>query len=204
MSTPSIRVLVVDDHPVTRAGLVALVREDASLEVVAECARAADVVPAAARTRPDVALIDLRLPDRDGWAVIAEVTRAMPKVRIVAVSALDGDDAKRRALEAGAHAFLHKGVAATEIVRTIHKVLATEQLRETRKFLATPPASEPLTPREQDVLRLLVEGLTNQGIADGLGIGVGTVRTHVARILDKLDVAHRTEAAVVAVRRGLI
>lgn len=201
----SVRVLIADDHPVTRLGVAALVRGASQLELVAECASGAEVLPACRRTEPHVALVDLRLPDIDGWEVIAQLSRELPIVRVIAISALDGPDATRRAIEAGARAFVHKGTPPETLLKTIRDVAkSVSPLPATRALLASLPQSEPLTGRERDVLRLIVEGHTNQQIADALGIGVGTVRTHVANVLAKLGVDHRTEAAIAAVRRGLL
>ncbi len=205
MKTTPVRLLLAEDHPVTRIGLTELLRSDPAMQVVAECARGPEVIPAVLALRPDVALIDLRLPELDGWTIIAELRRRAPRVRVIAISALDGPDATRRAIDAGARAFLHKGAPADTILATVRRVAhATDPLPETKALLASLPSSEPLTPRELEVLRHLAEGLTNQSIGERLGIGVGTVRTHVANVLAKLGVERRTEAAIAAVRRGLL
>lgn len=205
MNGPVIRVLLAEDHPVTRIGLTELLRSDLGFAVVAECARGQEVIPAVLALRPDVALIDLRLPDLDGWTILAALRERAPFVRSIAISALDGPDATRRAIEAGARAFVHKGAPADSILATVRRVArAVDALPETKALLASLPSSEPLTRREREVLLHLTEGLTNQAIGERLGIGIGTVRTHVANVLAKLGVERRTEAAIVAVRRGLL
>jgi DNA-binding NarL/FixJ family response regulator len=200
-----IRVLVVDDHPVVREGLRAVL-ELRECTVVGEAADGRTAVEAFARLRPDVAIVDIRLPGLGGIDAIAAIRRMDPDARLIAITSFGGDAEMRRALDAGALGLLLKGATGGEMAEAVRRVhagrpyVAAEVSEELRAASGTPA----LTRREGDVLALLADGLRNQEIADRLGLSVGTVKVHVNRILEKLDAVDRTEAVTRALRRGLI
>jgi two-component system NarL family response regulator len=201
-----IEVLVVDDHPVFRRGLVALIASDPALRVAGEAGDGAQALEAFRRLRPAVVLMDLRMPGTGGIEAVAAIVAEAPAARIVVLSSYEGDEDIRRALGAGARAYLLKDTPGEEVLKAIHAVHAG------RRYL-TPAVAErlaealpqaPLSSRELDVLRLLARGLPNRAIAGELAIEENTVKVHVRSILSKLGVDQRTEAAVVALQRGII
>ncbi len=201
-----IRVFVVDDHPVVREGLRAVLELRADCEVVGEAADGRAAIEGYDRLRPDVAIIDIRLPVIGGIEAIAAIRTRDPSARILAITSYGGDAGMRRALDAGAIGLLLKGAPGDEVVEAVRRVaggrpyIAPDVSDELRSADGTPS----LTRRESDVLALMAEGLRNQEIATSLGLSLGTVKVHVNRILEKLDAVDRTEAVTRAIRRGLI
>lgn len=201
-----IRVFVVDDHPVVREGLRAVLELRADCEVVGEAADGRAAIEGYDRLRPDVAIIDIRLPVIGGIEAIAAIRTRDPSARILAITSYGGDAEMRRALDAGAIGLLLKGAPGDEVVEAVRRVaggrpyIAPDVSDELRSADGTPS----LTRRESDVLALMAEGLRNQEIATSLGLSLGTVKVHVNRILEKLDAVDRTEAVTRAIRRGLI
>jgi DNA-binding NarL/FixJ family response regulator len=206
MSGFPLRLLVVDDHPVVRAGVVALLEREPDLAVVAEAADGETAVQLYALHQPDVAILDLGLPGMSGVDAIVAIRGRFPAARIVVLTVFDGDEDIYRALEAGARAYLLKDTSREELLATVRAVAAG--LRRipppVAERLAQRMSSTELTRREAEILALIVEGRGNKQIGATLGIGEGTVKTHVNRLLAKLGVADRTEAAVTAIRRGLV
>jgi two-component system NarL family response regulator len=202
----SIRVLVADDHALMRGGVVAVLRDAPGLTVVAEAADGAEAVALYARHRPDVALVDLKMPALDGAGVVEQVRARYPDARLVILTTYDADDDVERALRAGAKAYLLKDVDPGELVACVRAVHAG------RSWVSPAIAAKlaerlmrvELTPREMGVLRELATGKSNKEIAAALGIVEGTVKLHVTRLYEKLGVSSRTEALAVAMRRGLI
>ncbi len=205
-ATSPIRVLVVDDHPVVREGLVALLRRQGDMEVVAEGADGEAAVELYRRFEPDVAILDLRLPKATGVEATAEIRRQFPEARIVVLTTFDGDEDIYRALKAGARAYLLKDTSREELLSTVRAVAAG--LRRippaVAERLAQRVEAAELTAREREVLALIVAGKGNKQIGAALGITEGTVKTHVNALLAKLGAADRTEAAVMAIRRGIV
>ena len=207
-----IRVLLVDDHAVVRQGLRAFLQLQPDIEVVGEAASGPEAVEAAASHRPDVVLMDLVMPGGDGVTAIAALTRANPLVRVLALSSFADDDQVFGAMQAGAAGYLLKDVEPDDLAAAIRRVhagqpaLDPEVTARLMRRVAEPPAAvaEQLTPREFDVLRLVVEGFANKEIAHRLAITEKTVKTHVSSILQKLGVPDRTSAAVLALRRRLV
>lgn len=203
---PPVDVLVVDDHPMFRRGLVSLIGSDPALRVVGEAGDGAQALTEFRRLRPAVVLMDLRMPGTGGLAAVASIVAEAPAARIVVLSSYEGDEDIRRALGAGARAYLLKDAPGEEVLRAIHAVHAG------RRYLPPPVAERlaesmpqaALSARELEVLTLLARGLPNRGIADELHIEENTVKVHVRSILAKLGVEQRTEAAVVALQRGII
>ena len=202
----TIRVLVADDHALMRGGVVAVLGEAPGLSVVAEAADGAEAVALYARHRPDVALIDLKMPALDGASVVEQVRARYPDARLVILTTYDADDDVERALRAGAKAYLLKDVDPGELVACVRAVDAGRSWVSPAiaAKLAERLTRVELTPREMGVLRELATGKSNREIAAALGIVEGTVKLHVTRLYEKLGVSSRTEALAVAVRRGLV
>ena len=201
-----ITVLCIDDHPIVREGVVSIIEGDADLQIVGEAETAQQAIAAFHASKPDVTVIDLRLPDRDGLEVIREIRKDHPKSRFVVLTSAEGDVDIRRALEAGAQAYLIKGVVRTELRQVIKAVYAGK--RHVPVNVAEKMAdhfNDPtLTTRELEVIQLVAAGLRNKEIAARLSIGEDTVKMHVRHVMEKLDVHDRTHAVMVAVRRGFI
>jgi two-component system NarL family response regulator len=202
-----IRILIVDDHKVVRVGLRTMVEAEPDMRVVAEAADGAAAVAAFAQHRPDVTLLDLRLPDQPGAQVIAELKKLDPGVRVIVLTSYDGDEDIYRAIEAGARGYLLKGTfpdgILEEAIRTVHagnRVIP----REVADRLADRVVSPALTAREVAVLELVARGLSNREIGQALSTTAGTVKTHLKRIYDKLGVGDRTAAALAGIQRGIV
>jgi DNA-binding NarL/FixJ family response regulator len=205
-----IRVLLVDDHPVVRDGLRSMLL-DSGVDVVADAGTGADAVRLVAEAAPDVVLLDMALPDLDGVTAVKRVKEVRAGVAILVLSMHDDPALVRAALQAGARGYLLKGVNRRELLSAVHAVHDGKAVLDpclvaalTGDALAGPPATASLTPIEEDVVRLIAVGLTNREIAGRLRWSVATVKKYVQRVLAKLEVSDRTQAAVVAVRRGLV
>jgi len=206
-----IRLLIVDDHSVVREGLRGFLRLQDGIEVVGEAAGAGEAVRAAGEVSPDVVLLDLVMPEGDGIGAIRRLLEAAPGVQVLVLTSFADDAQIFAALAAGAAGYLLKDIdphALADAIRDVHMgrpalhPLVASRLM--RREASSRPAHGDLTAREGDVLRLVVEGLANKQIAQRLGIGEKTVKTHVSRVLGKLGVADRTQAAVLAIREGLV
>lgn len=201
-----IRVILADDHPVVRDGLAAIVNQQPDMEVVAEAGDGAEAIALYEQHRPDVMVLDLRMPKYDGVAVVHRVLEAHPKASLLIMTTYDGDEDIFRSLSQGAKGYLLKDAPRTEILAAIRAV------SEGRPYTSSSVAAKALqrmskpslTQRELDVLQLLAEGRSNKDIARRLKITEGTAKTHVKGILAKLDAISRTEAVAVAHKRGLI
>jgi DNA-binding NarL/FixJ family response regulator len=206
--TEKIRILVVDDHPIVRDGLVAMLGTQPDFEVIGEVGSGPEAVRRALDRLPDVMLLDMELPGLDGVEVIRRVRERAPGVRIVVFTAFDRDEQIAGAIRSGAEGYLLKGTPREEVFRAIRLVhgggslieplVATKLLRQ---FRADPNA---LTAREAEVLQLVAQGHANRSIANTLFVSERTVKFHVSSILAKLGVSNRTQAAAVARERGLI
>jgi two-component system NarL family response regulator len=201
-----IRILVVEDHHVVRQGLVALLSVVDDLEVVAQAADGAEALEKFATHQPDVTLVDLRLPRLSGVEVIQRVRAGHPNARFIVLTTYDGDEDIFRALQAGARAYLLKGMTADTLVSTIRSVHAGKSHIPPviAQRLAERMSTEQLTPREQDVLEQIVRGKSNKEIGTALDISEATVKTHINNLLGKLGVEDRTQAVTAAVQRGLV
>lgn len=201
-----IRVLVADDHAIVRQGVVTVLRDAPGIAVVAEAADGAAAVARYAEHRPDVALVDLKMPGLDGVGVVTAVRARYPDARLVILTTYDADDDIERALRAGATAYLLKDVDPQELVacvRAVDQGRAWASPAVAAKLAARLTRVE-LTPRERGVLRELAAGKSNKEIAAALGIVEGTVKLHVTHLYEKLGVSSRTEALAAAVGRGLV
>jgi two-component system NarL family response regulator len=201
-----IRVLVADDHPVVREGLRALISRRSDMKVVAEAATGPEVLVEHARHRPDVALVDLRLPEMDGIEVTLAIRRRTPDARIVILTSFGGDEDIYRALRAGASSYMLKDSPRQELlecIRAVHEGRPSLPAYVGEKLRARLNIPE-FTPRERDVLRLIVAGRSNKQIGAALHAAEGTVKAHANRIFRKLGVTTRTEAVTEAVKRGIV
>jgi DNA-binding NarL/FixJ family response regulator len=206
-----IRLLLADDQPLLRRGLRALLGAEADLEVVGEAGDGAEVVALARTLRPDVAVMDVRMPRQDGLAATRAIVAAGLPTRVLFFTA--ERDCLRSALRAGASGFLGKDMAAADVVAAIRAVAAGTAVLDPSLLasLLDPPEPPPglspvagLTERELEVLTLLARGLSNSEIAAGLTVSETTVKTHVGRVLTKLDLRDRVQAVVFAYERGLV
>ena len=206
----SIRILTVDDHSVVRQGLRMFLALDEELEVVGEAADGAEAVRLAHELFPDVILMDLLMPGMDGMTATETIRRELPETEVIALTSVLEDQAVYDAMRAGAIGYLLKDTQADELCKAI-KAAAAGQVQLSPQAAARlireiqiPESPETLTPREAEVLRLLAEGKSNKEIGAELVIGIKTVKTHVSNILSKLGVSSRTQAALYAVRAGLV
>ena len=201
-----IRIVIADDHHLVRQGFRAMLERLPSMQVVAEASTGQEAVEQYARHRPDILLLDLRLPDMCGVDVIQAVREKFLIARIIVLTTYDGDDEIYQSLQAGAKAYLLKDITMEELVDCIEKVHRGQTCVSppVAAKLAERTASAELTERELEVLRRMVAGRSNKEIAADLDISEGTVKTHVNHVLDKLGVHDRTQAALTAVKRGLV
>lgn len=201
-----IHILIADDHPVVRAGLRSLIATDPELEVVAEAVDGAEAVALHAAHRPDVTLMDLRMPKADGIAAIRAILAARPDAQVIAVTTYDGDADIYRALKAGACGYLIKDALGRDLIDAIRAAAAGRRVipPAVARTLAEYTPRLDLTAREVEVLRLVAKGLRNREIARIIGRTEGTVKVHLKNIHEKLGVGDRTEAVTIALQRGII
>lgn len=211
--TETIRILVVDDHAVVREGLRGFISSEAGMEVIGEAIDGEEAVQKARALCPDVILMDLVMPRKDGLNAIREIKEENPAARILVLTSFADDDKVFSAIKYGALGYLLKDSSPYDLLEAIrnvhrcesslHPTIARRLIRELSQPSDLPPAAEELTEREVDVLRLVAQGLSNDEIGTRLHISERTVRTHVSNILGKLHLANRTQAALYALREGL-
>ncbi|MEQ1897284.1 MAG: response regulator transcription factor [Vicinamibacterales bacterium] len=206
MKAPRIRIACVEDHSVVRAGIVALIRQEPDMEVIASAASCEAAIADYQRHRPDIVLMDLRLPDRSGWEAIRAIRQEDPTARIIVLTMHRGDEDIYRAIEAGALAYLLKDTLPDTLLDTIRKVYNGESAitPDLGARLARRISEPVLTPRELAVLQLLGKGMRNKEIAAELQISQETVVVHLRSVFGKLHVHDRTAALTAAIQRGLI
>ncbi|MGH7324994.1 MAG: response regulator [Candidatus Rokuibacteriota bacterium] len=211
LSSP-IRILIVDDHPMVREGLRSMLSGDI-VEVVGEAGDAREAIRLATELRPDLVLLDVELPDMDGLAVLRRIKDTMPRVPVLVVTMHDEPARVREAVTSGAAGYVLKGVGRRELLAAVRAVCNGESVLEPRLLQSLvaeaprPPGDRQqaqLTPVEREVLRLVAAGLTNREIGERMRWSLGTAKKYVQRVLERLDVSDRTQAAVVAVRQGLL
>jgi DNA-binding NarL/FixJ family response regulator len=201
-----VTILTVDDHPLIRAGLGAVLAAEPDLELIGEASNGLEAVALYREKRPDIVLMDLRMPVMDGVSAIKAIVAEFPDARIVALTTYEGDEDIYRALSAGAKGYVVKDMLRTQlldVVRQVHggqRGIPTEIAARLAEF--TPRIH--LTPREQEVLQLVAKGLSNREIAAVLGREESTIKVHVKSVLAKLEVNDRTDAVVVAIQRGFL
>ncbi len=212
-----IRVLIADDHAVVRDGTRRILEQEADMEVVAEAANGAEAVKLAGNSNPDVAIIDIAMPEMDGIEATKQIKSLYPSIAVLILSAYDDDQFVFSLLEAGAAGYLLKSVRGRELVEAVRQVHAGESVlhpsiarKVLNRFVPAPgktvPAAsaEVISEREMEVLRLATRGLSNQQIADQLYLSLRTVQAHLGHIFNKLQVSSRTEAVVRALKEGWV
>ena len=203
---PVIRVLCVDDHPLVRKGIASILANEADMELVAEAGNGREAVEMFHELRPDLVLMDLRMPQMDGIEATRTIRAEDPEARIIALTSYDGDQDIYRALEAGVRGYILKEMVHTEVVRAIRTVVAGKRLMppEVAERLSEYFPQVALTPREVEVLSCVARGLANKEIAHKLGTANGTIKMHVQNILEKLGASDRTHAVTLAIERGIL
>ena len=206
-----IRVVIVDDHPIVRAGLVALVDAADDIEVVGTASTGLEAVRVAEALAPDVVLMDLRMPELDGDEATARIVAANPATRVVILTTYESDDAILSAIEAGASGYLLKAAPEAELIAGVRAVAAGEVALApgvaallVKRAAAPPPIRPALSARELEVLRLVAQGLSNRAIGEKLFLGEATVKTHLLHAFAKLEVSDRTRAVTRAMELGLL
>jgi two-component system NarL family response regulator len=206
MSGHPIRVLVADDHLVVRFGLTSIIDQQDDMEVVGQASTGVEVIDLYRSHRPDVTLMDLRMPGKNGDEAIADICQEDPKARVIVLTIHRGDEAVHRAIRAGARGYLLKDVPFQDLLAAIRAVHEGKRCipAELAGAMAGRLRHEELTPRETDVLKLIAGGLTNKLTGERLDITENAVKHHVAAILSKLDAQDRTHAVMLALDRGII
>src|SRR3989454_898532 len=207
MSDPTrIRVLCVDDHPLLREGIAAIINNQPDMVLIAEASTGTEAIQKFKEHRPDVTLMDLRLPDMSGVDSLIAIRANTPEARIIMLTTFEGDVEIQRALEAGARAYMLKSMPPKELVDVIRQVHAGKKRipTEIATHLAEHLSDEVLTDREIDVLKHIAGGNRNRDIAERLFISEETVKVHIKHIMEKLGASDRTQAVAIGVRRGII
>jgi DNA-binding NarL/FixJ family response regulator len=204
-----IRVLVADDHPIVRSGIVGLLGTAADVEVVGEASTGLEAVELALRLEPDLVLMDLRMPGLDGDAATAQILAERPGIRVLVLTTYESDESILRAIEAGASGYLLKAAPQEELLAGIRSVARGEVALAPRIAALLVgrmqrPAAPTLSPRETEVLALVSQGLSNPAIASRLFLGEATVKTHLLHVFEKLGVSDRTRAVTKAMELGLL
>jgi DNA-binding NarL/FixJ family response regulator len=201
-----IRILIADDHYVVRMGLLALVNTETDMKVIGEASDGNQAVDMFAKLKPDLVLMDLRMPAKDGITATMEICGKYPQARVLMLTTYDGDTDIHRAIQAGAQGYVLKNSTGDDLIPALRAVAAGQKWipREISTRLAARKSFEELTPREVEVLQQMARGLANKEIGEVLKITEYTVKDHLKNILGKLRVADRTEAVTVALQRGII
>jgi NarL family two-component system response regulator LiaR len=212
MSEP-IRILIADDHAIVREGLRSLIATEPGMELLGEASDGIQAVDKARALQPDVILLDMMMPRKDGLGAINDIIKENPNARILVLTSFAEDEKVFPAIKAGALGYLLKDSSPQELLQAIrnvyhgeaslHPTIARKLMRELNQPATLPPTTDPLTEREVEVLRLVAQGLSNDEVAEKLVVSERTVRTHVSHILDKLHLANRTQMALYAVREGI-
>ena len=212
-NTQPIRILIADDHAIVREGLRTLISAKPGLELIGEASDGAEAAEMAKSLRPDVILLDMVMPRKNGLEAIEDIKQDNPNARILVLTSFDDDDRVFSAIKAGALGYLLKDSSPQQLIQAIHDVhqgrsslhptVALKVIRELSQPSDLPPTEDPLTERELETLRLIAQGMTNQEISEALTISERTVGKHVSNILEKLHLANRTQAALYALRKGI-
>ncbi len=209
-----IRVLIADDHPIVRQGIVTVVSRERGIEVVGEASNGHEAVEMTASLEPDIVLMDMKMPEMDGVEATARITDTAPNAAVIILTTFDTDDYIFRGLKAGARGYLLKDSPPSELIGAIRTVHSGESMIEPRvagrlldQFIRSSSedaSQDSLSPRETEVVRLMASGATNKEIAARLNIGESTVKTHIVHLFTKLGVNDRTGAVMAAARRGIV
>jgi len=205
MTTP-IRVLCADDHPLVRKGIASILANETDVVLVGEAGSGEEAVEQFRKLKPDVVLMDLRMPDMNGIEATRIIRAEAPETKIIALTSYDGDQDIYRAIEAGVRGYILKEMVHTEVLRAIRTVHSGKRLMpaEVAERLSEYFPQMALTPREVEVLRLVAKGMANKEIAHQLGTASGTIKMHIQNILAKLDASDRTHAVTIALERGIL
>ena len=208
-----IRIVVTDDESVVREGIVAILSLQPAFEVVGEASNGMEAVDVARETKPDVVLLDMAMPKQDGLATIPVLKEILPDVRILVLTSFADSDLVYKAIKTGALGYMLKDARREQLIQAIHDVangqasispsIALKVIQDVNNPTEVLYTSSPLTPRELDTLRLIARGMTNQEIADSISVAERTVAKYVSNILEKLQLANRSQAALYAIREGL-
>jgi DNA-binding NarL/FixJ family response regulator len=201
-----IRIFIVDDHPVVRAGLTSMLATQQDIEVIATASSGAAALETLGTTPAEVMLLDLRMPGLSGVKTIQEIHRSGHPVRIIVLTSFETDEDIYRAIQSGAQGYLLKDTSLKEMIEAIKTVHGGKRYipRDIAARLAERMMRTELTPRELEILRMLAKGLTNKQIGKALNISDNTVKNHVNSVIEKLEVCDRTEAATTAIQRGIL
>ena len=201
-----IRILIADDHTIVRTGLTALLGTVPGMEVVGEARNGEEAVRQTAKLKPDVVVMDLMMPKKDGAAATAEIVSSLPGTRVLVLTSFGASDAIARALDAGAAGAMMKDSPNSSLIAAIRAVASGKSAiaPEVRRIIASDPPAQVLTPRQEEVLLSMTRGLTNHDIASELSISEDRVEQHIRALLEKLGAANRTEAVAIAFRKHLI
>lgn len=208
-----IRILIADDHAIVREGLRALLATESDLELVGEASDGVQAVSKAHALKPDVILLDMMMPHKDGLEALIEIKQANPDARVIVLTSFSDDEKVFSAIRNGALGYLLKDSSPQDLLHAIHTVangegflspsIASKVMREINQPPKLPPTKDPITEREVEILQFVAKGLTNDEIAEKLVVSERTVRTHVSNILAKLQLANRTQAALYALKEGI-
>lgn len=206
MKTEKIRVLLADDHAVVRMGLVTMLERTSDIEVVAEAGNGIKAVAEAVRLAPDVAVIDLVMPKKDGIAATEEIHRKMPGVKILILTSFGTSEEISRAFAAGAGGAVLKSAATSELVNAIRQIASGKRplSPDIANMMANDPPTQELSPRQREILESITRGLTNNQIATQFGISPESVKTHINKLFEKIGASNRSEAVTIALRKHLL
>ena len=210
----AIKILIVDDHPVVREGIGAMLKREPDFKIVGEASNGVEAIEKARELSPDVTLMDLRMPEMDGVEAITRIKEEKPEVKFIILTTYSDDEYIFKGIAAGARAYLLKDAPRDELFKAIRAVyrgesliqpvVASRVLDKLAELSKKNPSAETLSDREVEVLRLMAKGVSNSNIAEELSITQSTVKTHITSIFQKLNVTTRTEAVTTALRRGII
>ena len=201
-----IKVLIADDHAIVRMGLAALISAESDIEVVGEAKNGIEAVRESLRLAPDVVIMDIMMPKKDGVTATQEIHEKLPTAKVLILTSVSASDSITRAIAAGASGAILKNDENQSVIDAIREIVAGKQIiaKEVRRLIRKDPPAPQLSPRQQEILSSLTRGLTNDDIGKQLGISVPSVKTHLSALFNKLGVANRSEAVAIALRKHLL